>query len=310
MRRFLFLLGIWTTNYGWPFRWCCEKPGPNEIAYKEIERNCRRQLEKLSQDKVFKALYERDGYQTATEKDLKKLKDTNCICFDSLIEDNREVVKTICNHFFHKDCFIFFWQKCLYKCPICRQKLKKIDRKKNKIIGKMHISLDKENPYPGKKNVRMIYFNLEGMEKNVYHDENNKPFTRYENTQLNNIYVPNNEQGLKLLGYYIEAFRRGLLWDGQEASLQENENYIHFKTCPVEIGDNEGWTENEENNNIWMDIQIEVMGKKFGVILTDDEAKNLGKDNIGKIIYTYPIEEHVAGGGFFRKVLNLMDIFF
>ena len=70
---------------------------------------------------------------TTDDIDIEKLKinklknnlNINCsICISSLIKDD-EIIKTKCNHTFHKDCIIKYLKEYSNKCPICRTEVGK-----------------------------------------------------------------------------------------------------------------------------------------------------------------------------------------
>jgi SUMO ligase MMS21 Smc5/6 complex component len=46
------------------------------------------------------------------------------ICISALIKDD-EIIKTKCNHTFHKDCIIKYLKEYNNKCPICRTEVGK-----------------------------------------------------------------------------------------------------------------------------------------------------------------------------------------
>ena len=304
MRRFLFLLVICATNYGSVFGWCdycakCWNQFKLERRYKEIEKKCVEQLEELSKDEKFKALYEHDDYQTATEEDLNKIGDSGVclICQNNIKKNDSDIVKTSCNHFFHKEC-LGKWFKERLCCPACNRKFG------DEYVGEMDIiysddSDDKLKFYPAEEKVKMIklkprlYGKYTGTNP---HFDKNKIYSQYDV----DIYVPNSDFGLKLLGLYVEAFRKRLIWRWGKSKTRNIYTLvlgeIGVKTQwpgfrwwdDDELENNQSFLKTKETkNNQWILATIKNI-KNFGVNLTDDEAIKLGKASIGKTIYTYP----------------------
>ena len=275
MLKFLLLLVlIGTTDYVARVCGCCDKTAVNP------------QGERIpSQDPIC---------QKVTDDEIKKLKDDEikeftgvvcAICLD-LCENGREVIKTVCNHFFHKGCL----DLCLayqYSCPVCKQPLKEVMGQG--LGGSMNISRLNVD-CPGYSNCKVLEMSFNVQEQyngtDIEHFTVGKMYPRHEVG-----YVPDNDLGLELLGYYVEAFKRRFLyvfghsqttgcWDVVFGS-------VHIHTAIQATDDYPyGYCDNKVGNDVWINDTIQDV-KALGISLTKEKAVEIGRQSIGKTIYTY-----------------------
>ena len=266
MRRFLFLLVICATN-----SYCSDQVViDNVLNYKPKEV-----YRKISGQEMN--VFEKDVVCSICQGQCKPENDTN---------NNTNIVKTSCKHFFHEKC-LNNWFNEKYTCPNCNKKLLVDDL--DGVHGTMKIK-KLENFCPGCKHRFLCYplacrFLQINIKLNGYVYDNHFYEVNFEQT----YFLPENKKGLILLGYYILAFRgRSLYKLDQNNNLDiKNKNpsivLNSIKSKTSQTTDINGYSDNEETNNIWFNEAIDSIEK----ILEYKDQKNsflIGKNNIGKVI--------------------------
>lgn len=197
------------------------------------------------------------------------------ICY---IELGQNVTKTKCNHLFHKDC-LDKWLERSSECPICKKNLKEIMG--TGPCGTMKIK-NGDILCPGYDdcNIVSISFKLEG----VYNGPDNgelKNGKKYYKSAT--VYVPYNVFGLELLGYYIEGFKKRLLFSygrcevTREYGITLNPELFIFNAQP-------GFYDNEVFYNVLPVAAIAAAREVLGITLFQEDAVKIAQENIGKTI--------------------------
>jgi hypothetical protein len=157
--------------------------------------------------------------------------------------------------------------------------------------GTMTIQLlDDDQKCPG---YGCLFISIDFKFNDVYKGPNNgglKKGKRYYRNET--VFVPNNDHGLELLGYYIEAFKRRLLFIfGQSVTRPDYWGIvfssIHFKTyfqkdqyMPF------GYSDSVQENNTWIEDTIDSI-KQFKIELRKEYAIKIGRQNIGNVIKVF-----------------------
>ena len=104
-------------------------------------------------------------------------------------------------------------------------------------------------------------------------------------------YVPDNDLGLELLGYYVEAFKRRFLFVFGQSQTTGGWGVVfgsvHIRTGIQATDDYEfAYCDNKGVNDAWINDTIKSV-KDLGISLTKEKAVEIGRQSIGKTIYTY-----------------------
>ena len=228
------------------------------------------------------------SYNIINEVPSNTLVDKCAICL-SLYKDTLDlvIIKTNCNHYFHKNC-IDGWFKEKLICPVCKTVLNE------RVVGRgpcgtMTISLRDNINCPGYNcGMLLITFDMQDVYKGARFGKLIPGDQYYRNE---NVYVPNNDSGLELLGYYIEAFKKKLLFIFGQSVTRGSWGIvfgsIHFKTEPDQFGGYQwGYSDNIHENDRWIADTIGSV-RAFGIKLASEEARNIARQNIGNVIKVF-----------------------
>ena len=201
--------------------------------------------------------------------------DSCIICYDKL---GQNVTKTKCNHLFHKGC-LDTWLGRSSECPMCKKNLKEIMGAGP--CGTMKIKNERSRGL-GYDNcgIVSISFKLEGV-YNGPDDGGLRNGKKYCKSAT--VYVPNNTLGLELLGYYIEGFKKRLLFSygwcevTSEYGITLNPELFIFNAQP-------GFDDKEFFNNVLPVSAIASAREVLGITLFQEDAVEIAKENIGKTI--------------------------